>query len=275
MKQIFILAFTIFAMLISHAQPSDGNFFVQKQNKSATYAVGNFLIDVTVKNGKQPQKSVANKAEPQRLLWKTVPGVALVGAAVGKDSIRMHGIPEGSFTIIDTIIQKYDQQSITKITQDADRLVISGMLSGKGSNVNYSLCFKPISTKQLQYILTTAGSGSKDVNRLFLRYASPRDEHFYGFGEQLTYFNQKGNIIPILVQEHGIGRGLPILTQLVDWKFNGGGGNPYVTGMPAPQYITSKLNALLSFFQSFRFYPKPGAKHFVLAWRPDADLGSI
>ena len=244
MKQILILAFAIFAVFASHAQPSDGNFFVQKQNMSSMYAVGNFLIDVTVKKGKQPQISVADKMEPERLLWKTVPGVALIGAAVGKDSIRMHGIPEGSFTIIDTIIQKYDQQSITKITHDANQLVISGILSGKNSSVNYSLSFKPASTNQLQYILTTEGNESKDVNRLFLRFASPRDEHFYGFGEQLTYFNQKGNVIPILVQEHGIGRGLPILTQLVDWKFDGGGGNPYVTGMPAPQYITSKLNSL-------------------------------
>ncbi len=37
---------------------------------------------------------------------------------------------------------------------------------------------------------------------------------------------------------------LPGFTDLVDAFFDGGGGNPYVTGIPAPQYITSKLNSL-------------------------------
>ena len=37
---------------------------------------------------------------------------------------------------------------------------------------------------------------------------------------------------------------MPIFTQLVDHFEDGGGGSPYVTGIPAPQYITSKLNSL-------------------------------
>lgn len=214
------------------------------QSGSNQYSVGNFIIKVVTKNITQPKITVVNKAEPKRLLWQTAPGVALIGAATGNDSIRMHGVPMGSFTIKDTIIREYDQQSITKITHNTDQLVIKGVLLGKNSKVNYNLFFKLASANQLQYILTTEGPGSKDVNRLYLRFASPKDEGFYGFGEQLTYFNQKGNVIPILVQEHGIGRGLPIFTRLVDWKFDGGGGNPYVTGIPAPQYITSKLNSL-------------------------------
>ena len=61
---------------------------------------------------------------------------------------------------------------------------------------------------------------------------------------QLTYFNQKGNILPILVQEHGVGRGRPILTRTIDVLAKGGGRNPYVTEAPAPHFISSRLRSL-------------------------------
>jgi sulfoquinovosidase len=69
-------------------------------------------------------------------------------------------------------------------------------------------------------------------------------KRFFGFGQQLTYFNQKGNVVPVIVQEHGIGRGLPIVTQLVDLLYDDAGGNRCITEAPVPQYITSQLRSL-------------------------------
>lgn len=244
MKQIYILALAIFAMGASYAQPSNGNFFVQNQNKSSTYPVGNFLVEITAKKGKQPQITVANKAEPNRLLWQTVSNVALVSAATGKGTIIMFGKPQGQFKVTDTIVEAFNQQTINSVDIQSKHLVIKGTLSGKTGSVAYSLSFIQVSDNQLQFVLHADGPSATTINRLFLRYASPKDEHVYGFGEQLTYFDQKGNVIPILVQEHGIGRGLPIFTQLVNRFADGGGGNPYITCAPAPQYITSKLNSL-------------------------------
>ena len=235
MKYISILTLLLFTTMLSFCQNSNG----KKQ-----YAVGNFIITIISKNSTQLQITVVNKAEPSRLLWQTVPGVALVGAAIGRDSIRMHGKPEGLFTITDTLLQSFDNQTISKISKGNNQISIGGKLTGPTGNINYTLVFKQISDNQLQFALNVQGEAAKDVNRLFLRYASPKDEHVYGFGEQLTYFDQKGNEIPILVQEHGIGRGLPGFTWLVNKFEDGGGGNPYITGIPAPQYITSKLNSL-------------------------------
>ena len=61
---------------------------------------------------------------------------------------------------------------------------------------------------------------------------------------QLTYFNQKGNLLPILVQEHGIGRGRRVVTRAVDLFASDGGGSPYVTECPAPHFITTRLRSL-------------------------------
>ena len=73
---------------------------------------------------------------------------------------------------------------------------------------------------------------------------SAPDEAFFGFGEQLTYFNQKGKCAPMLVQEHGVGRGRPIVTQLIDALADGGGRNPYITEAPAPHFISSRLRSM-------------------------------
>jgi hypothetical protein len=47
----------------------------------------------------------------------------------------------------------------------------------------------------------------EEFNRVFLTYASERDERFYGFGEQFSRMEFKGRRVPVLVQEQGIGRG--------------------------------------------------------------------
>ena len=73
---------------------------------------------------------------------------------------------------------------------------------------------------------------------------SEEGEAIFGCGEQLTDFNQKGNVLPMLVQEHGIGRGRPIITALVDLFDHRSGGNPYHTGIPAPYVLTSRLRSL-------------------------------
>ena len=82
------------------------------------------------------------------------------------------------------------------------------------------------------------------MNRIALRLGSSAEEGFFGFGLQLTYFNQKGNLLPILAQEHGIGRGRRIVTGAVDLFASDGGGSPYVTECPAPQFITTRLRSM-------------------------------
>src|ERR1700712_3678620 len=133
MKQISLFTMIIFATLTLHAQQPAAN--TVGAGKMSGYALGNFLIRVTINPGQQPQINVVNKTEPERVLWGTVPGVALIGAAVGKDSIRLHGVPQGSFTITDKILKQYDSQTIEKVITGGERVIFVGQLSGKAGSV--------------------------------------------------------------------------------------------------------------------------------------------
>ena len=101
-----------------------------------------------------------------------------------------------------------------------------------------------MSTTTLRFTITADGPDASSINRITLRVASVADEGFFGFGEQLTYFNQKGHVLPIVVQEHGVGRGRRILTELIDLFASQGGGNPYISEAVAPHFMTSRLRSL-------------------------------
>ncbi len=237
-----IIATLVIAMLVPAIEASPMNTTLTS-HVSGSFLVGNFILSFA--GAGQPfALRVTNSAEPERVLWSSIPDTAFVGAASGQADVREFGTPEGSFSVNDSIITSCTEQSIDAVEANGTALVLHGILIGPEHSVNYSLIFRPVDADQLQFQLQLEGPQAADMNRIYLRYASEADEHFFGFGEQLTYFDQKGKIIPILVQEHGVGRGLPVFTRVVDLTQNDGGGNPYVTEAPAPQYITSKLRSL-------------------------------
>ena len=82
--------------------------------------------------------------------------------------------------------------------------------------MGYTLVFDALSSAHLHFTIKLTGDKASSLNRVVLAIDSSKEEAIFGCGSQLTYFNQKGKLVPILVQEHGIGRGKPIVTQLVD-----------------------------------------------------------
>lgn len=207
---------------------------------SRTHIVGKFLIDVA-KNSIR----VRHADEAARSLWETTPEHPFLQAAAAHATFKEHGDPLGFFEVTDTISFLNTFKSIDSTrSADPSTLIIHGTLSGSRFEVTFRLIFQALFDNQLQFTFGLEGKNASQFNRIFLRYASNPTEAFFGFGHQLTYFNQKGKVIPILVQEHGIGRGLPIITQLVDLNYDGAGGDPYLTEAPAPHYITSQLRSL-------------------------------
>lgn len=84
----------------------------------------------------------------------------------------------------------------------------------------------------------------EEFNRVFLTYASERDERFYGFGEQFSRMEFKGKRVPVLVQEQGIGRGDQPITFAANLLSYRSGGNWSTTYAPSPFYMTSKMRSL-------------------------------
>ena len=225
------------------------------------YRTGNFIVRQHA-NGVQ----VLQVDGADRVLWETAPGGDFIGAETATAAIKEVGSPEGTFDIVDTVQAAYGRPTIDSVSTNAGKVVIAGKLTGDSGTVGYTLAFEAISTAHLGFAVAV---DDPKVNRILLAVESSKDEAIFGCGSQLTYFNQKGHRLPILVQEHGIGRGRLIITQLVDIFDHSSGGNPYHTSMPAPHILTSRRRSMFLENQEYsEFDMRPADRISIKLWAP-------
>lgn len=74
-----------------------------------------------------------------------------------------------------------------------------------------------------------------------MRFATTPDEHFYGFGEQFSHIDCKGQEVPIVCEEGGIGRGDPGPKIL---KILGVDGEMFSSYAPVPHFVTNQGRSL-------------------------------
>lgn len=187
-------------------------------------------------DGKQVTIVPANR--PDFALWQSLPGRAFVLAARGQADVQE---ARGMFRISDRLVARCTAQSLTGLEAAGESVRLTGELACDGENVAYTLIFTALDDRQVAFDLRLA---DPSFNRLFLTYASDRDEHFWGFGEQFTYLDLKGRRVPIWVSEQGVGRGEQPITLGADLTNNGAGGKWYTTYAPMPHYLTSRLRSL-------------------------------
>ena len=87
-------------------------------------------------------------------------------------------------------------------------------------------------------------SSSNYYNRLWLRYGSEKDEAFFGFGQHYSRWNLKGDVVPVVISEQGVGRGLQPLTFILNTFVHGVGSAWHTTYVAKPMYMTSHGRAL-------------------------------
>ena len=124
----------------------------------------------------------------------------------------------------------------------------SDMSSSQSGQFRWSLTLTAIASlideRALQLKVTFQNSGSEDatpplLNRVALYMESSPTEQIFGLGAQLTWLNLKGRVVPSLVQEPGIGRGVQPLTWFMERTF-GAGGSDVQSSAPSPVYLTSE-----------------------------------
>ena len=81
---------------------------------------------------------------------------------------------------------------------------------------------------------------------LYVNLESNAAENIYGFGSQMTHFNQKGLTIPIEVMEQGIGRNqkTPMLF-ILEKIANGSTGTTEASYAPVPAYVTNQNRGMI------------------------------
>jgi alpha-glucosidase len=221
------------------------------------HVIGDFIL---IRDGNVMR--VVHQKNPAHVLWESPADGNFLAVEVAKADIRSFGTPEGAYEIRDNLVRSYGGPSIESIDLTSARAVISGSLHGSTGKARFRLVFEAVTATHLRFEI--AAEGLPEVNRILLRSASVPDEAFFGFGQQLTFFNQKGKLIPIVVQEHGVGRGRPIVTQLIDVFAHGGGGNPYITEAPAPHFISSRSRSLFLENTEYGTFDMRPAKHFEI-----------
>lgn len=215
-----------------------GHITHDEKLRSASIPLGQFLVRYQATDASLPALKITHNKSENKVLWQTVPGESFVMGGKGKETI--HEV-KGSFFIDDETQDLCEDQTVTRLTVINDALVIRGDLACQsGKSIGYVFTLKPHSSNQLSF---SAELDDTSYNRIYLNYASEKDESFYGFGEQFTYFDQKGKKLPIFIMEQGIGRGSQPFTLLVDINASAGG-KWHTSYAGVPHYMTSKMRSL-------------------------------
>jgi sulfoquinovosidase len=84
----------------------------------------------------------------------------------------------------------------------------------------------------------------ESINRIWLRLPAEKDEHVWGGGEQMSYFDMRGRRFPLWTSEPGVGRDK---TSEITFKADvagQAGGDYWNTNYPQPTYVSSRRYAL-------------------------------
>ncbi|WP_205703700.1 alpha-glucosidase [Herbaspirillum huttiense] len=199
-----------------------------------------------------------------RLLLAHSPQAPAVFIGYGRESVAMY---RGNFDISDYVEERialrYAQHAVqadgsvqVSFARDAHsepELVLMAIRQAHG--VQFSLCARSGST---------AGA---IANRLWWRVPAQTEEHVWGCGEQMSYFDLRGRHFPLWTSEPGVGRDKSTyLTWQADVTAKAGG-DYYHTNYPQPSFVSSQrycLHADTTAYADFDF--RAGTYHELQFW---------
>lgn len=164
----------------------------------------------TLKNGK---RTILSCSEEKPLIY--------VGC--GKEDVLMY---RGNFKIEDYVIERIPLYP-TEISE-----------TGSGAKVTYGDKLKMEIEVKDDLCKINFEKLDNSINRFWFRTDSRKDEHIYGCGEQMSYFDLKGRHFPLWTSEPGVGRDK---TTYITWRgdVDGmSGGDYYHTNFPQPTYVS-------------------------------------
>lgn len=149
----------------------------------------------------------------------------LLYVGYGKENVEMY---RGNFKIEDYVVERIPLR-VSSIQKEGQELWVD--FEGK-------LAARIIPEEdKLEIRFSVKAEG---INRFWLRLCAEKDEHVYGCGEQMSYFDLRGRHFPLWTSEPGVGRDK---TSYVTWRSdveNKAGGDYYNTNYPEPTFVSSR-----------------------------------
>jgi alpha-glucosidase (family GH31 glycosyl hydrolase) len=166
--------------------------------------------------------------------WQTFPGENFLEAVDG--GLDAHK-PQGPHVIKERRDVVRPDQHVASISATGGRVTIAGELTDSGSDaVAYKTTIEVTSEGHLQAV-TTAPDGP---DRLGLRYETPPDERYHGFGLQPRHLDLAGKEVRMVTEEPGISRDHVYMEFLVELDTPGASGTTVSTYAPSAYYLSNK-----------------------------------
>ena len=166
------------------------------------------------------------------------------------DKLRFHNIV---YSVRDDICHN-DLEEKGEQKKGEQKLFIYGTVFTEQNGVviethNYRFSFFPKlnSKRQLGFRLELLFY-NPEINHppiILFSYMSNVKENFYGFGTQFTHWNLKGQRVPIVVSEQGVGRGKQPISFFVNAFEKFSSGDTTTSYSPQPLYITNFHNSVV------------------------------
>lgn len=186
------------------------------------------------------QVNIRHSADTNQLLWSSIPGKSMLMATAAEARFEDK---RGTFILHEkTGRYPFLHQHIRSLHLDNNSLTAKGFLKNeKGDSISFRMDWSVTPEGHLSWKCT---SDSQKVNRLMAQWLAYEDEFITGMGEQPSHFNLKGQRVPVLVQEQGIGRG-DIRSLPVRLVLGPSTGNSLTTYKAVPFYISSVGQAFM------------------------------
>mgnify|MGYP001151225727 CR=1 FL=1 len=160
------------------------------------------------------------------VLLHTDANTPMIYVGYGEERVEMY---RGNFKLEDHLLERRPLTlTSARVTEQGTELDLEGQL-------------KLLVTEKEGAVTLTVAEKAEGINRFWLHVEAAEDEHVYGCGEQMSYFDLRGRHFPLWSSEPGVGRDK---TTYVTWRSdveNGGaGGDYYNTNYPQPTYVSSR-----------------------------------
>ena len=160
------------------------------------------------------------------ILLQATPDHPMVYVGVGRETVDMY---RGNFKIEDYLIER------RPLTVTSAEQTEAGLVLGMQGVLTVTV------TEKDGAVTLAFTCHDESIDRFWFRVNADADEHCYGCGEQMSYFDLRGRHFPLWSSEPGVGRDK---TTYVTWRSdveNGGaGGDYYHTNYPQPTFVSSK-----------------------------------